>query len=330
MAGFEIWQRDRRGNRVPAADRDFYYPVACVTPLLYNEGAVGFDLGSEPIRRAALEEAAQTRLPVGTDPITLVQESNNQKGMLVYRAVFDEANQLRGFALIVLRLRTLMRSTGSDSLASVELSLYHKDRLPEPLAYAWNSETPPSAEISLKRPIFAYGKAFAVTARPGPEFMQKYHPVWAATLGALIGFLLTGSLGIMVNVLLRRRDNLERLVVERTVALRESQARLEQSVNRLDLATQAGGVGIWDFDVVNNVLVWDKQMFAHYGVTRESFTGVYETWQNRLHPEDRQRGHEEIQMALRGEKDFDTEFRVVWPNGEIHHIRALAQCLRRT
>ena len=328
MTGFEIWQRDRRGDRVPAADRDFYYPVACVTPLLYNKGAVGFDLGSEPIRRAALEEASQTRLSVGTDPITLVQESNNQKGMLVCRAVFDEANQLRGFALIVLRLRTLMRSTGSDSLASMELSLYHKDRLPESLAYAWNSETPPSGEISLTRPIFAYGKAFAVTARPGPEFMHEYHQVWAASLGAMIGFLLTGSLGIVVNVLLRRRDNLERLVVERTVALSESQARLEQSVNRLDLATQAGGVGIWDFDVVNNVLVWDKQMFVHYGIAQDSFGGAYETWQAGLHPEDRQRSHQEVQQALRGEKEFDTEFRVVWPNGEIHHVRAIAQVQR--
>ena len=42
------------------------------------------------------------------------------------------------------------------------------------------------------------------------------------------------------------------------------------------------------------------------------------------HPDDRQRGDAEIQMALRGEKEFDTEFRALWPDGTIHYVRALA------
>jgi diguanylate cyclase (GGDEF)-like protein/PAS domain S-box-containing protein len=40
------------------------------------------------------------------------------------------------------------------------------------------------------------------------------------------------------------------------------------------------------------------------------------------------RGDAEVQMALRGEKEFDTEFRVVWPDGTIRHIAALARVHR--
>ena len=87
---------------------------------------------------------------------------------------------------------------------------------------------------------------------------------------------------------------------------------------------RAGGVGIWDYDPVENVLFWDDQMFRLYGITRETFSGVYEAWRSGLHPADLVRGDEEIQMALRGEKEFDTEFRVVWPNGAIRNIRAIA------
>ncbi|MEI7727958.1 MAG: PAS domain S-box protein [Verrucomicrobiota bacterium] len=107
-----------------------------------------------------------------------------------------------------------------------------------------------------------------------------------------------------------------------------SELLLQNITSRLSLAAQAGGVGIWDYYVANNQLVWDDQMFRLYGITRDQFSGVYAAWQAGVHPEDRQRGDEEIQRALRGEKNFDTEFRVVWPDGSIHNIRALAQVQR--
>ena len=105
---------------------------------------------------------------------------------------------------------------------------------------------------------------------------------------------------------------------------KRAEAALLESKNRLALAARAGGVGIWDYDIVNNRLVWDNQMYCLYGITAEQFSGAYEAWQAGLHPQDRERGNLEIQMAQRGEKEFDTEFRVVWPDGSIHHLRALA------
>jgi PAS domain S-box-containing protein len=99
---------------------------------------------------------------------------------------------------------------------------------------------------------------------------------------------------------------------------------LLSSTERLELATRAGGVGIWDYDVTSNTLAWDEQMYHLYGITAETFGGAYESWRSGLYPEDTHRGDDEIQMALRGEKEFDTEFRVLWPDGDIHYIRALA------
>jgi diguanylate cyclase (GGDEF)-like protein/PAS domain S-box-containing protein len=103
---------------------------------------------------------------------------------------------------------------------------------------------------------------------------------------------------------------------------------LKNIIERLAMSTVAGGVGIWSLDVVNNKLTWDDQMFRLYGMTPEKFGGAYETWKLGVHPDDVERGDAEVQMALRGEKEFDTEFRVVWPNGTIHHIKARAQVNR--
>ena len=105
---------------------------------------------------------------------------------------------------------------------------------------------------------------------------------------------------------------------------KQAEDKLKLLTDRLSLAVRAGGVGIWDYDTVNNRLLWDEQMFRLYGITQDQFGGAYEAWQAGVHPEDRQRGDEEIQLALRGEKEFNTEFRVLWPDGSIHNIRGIA------
>ena len=113
---------------------------------------------------------------------------------------------------------------------------------------------------------------------------------------------------------------------------RENQRKLTQEENarlaeRLDVATRAAKIGIWDWDVVNNNLIWDDRMFELYGAKREDFGGAYEAWIAALHPEDSVEANKTMQRALRGEIPFDTEFRVCWPNGEIRSIKALGQVL---
>ncbi len=105
---------------------------------------------------------------------------------------------------------------------------------------------------------------------------------------------------------------------------KKAEEDLRSLSERLALATRAGGVGIWDFDVVNNRLTWDEQMLALYGIREDEFGGAYEAWRAGVHPDDRSPGDAEIQMALCGEKEYNTEFRVLWPDGSIHNIRAFA------
>ncbi len=98
--------------------------------------------------------------------------------------------------------------------------------------------------------------------------------------------------------------------------------------DRLEAATTAAKVGVWDYDVANNRLVWNDQMYRVYGISPDRFSGAYEAWESAVHPEDRPVEVEKLQMALRGEQEFDTEFRVVWPDGSCHYIRAKATVQR--
>ena len=103
---------------------------------------------------------------------------------------------------------------------------------------------------------------------------------------------------------------------------------LRESERRLTLATQAGGLGVWDWDVVANRMVWDTQMYALYGIREEDFTGAVDAWQQGLHAEDRPRAEADLAAALAGTRDFITEFRVRWPSGEIRDIEAHGLVLR--
>lgn len=103
---------------------------------------------------------------------------------------------------------------------------------------------------------------------------------------------------------------------------------LRDHEERLSLATLHNGVGIWDWNLLTQEMVWDDSMYALYRIRREDFSGTEEAWRQSLHPDDIKRGDSEVEAALSGEKPFDTEFRVCWSNGEIRYIKAVAKVFR--
>ncbi len=102
----------------------------------------------------------------------------------------------------------------------------------------------------------------------------------------------------------------------------KTEEELRSVTQRLELATQSAKLGIWDWDITNNKMVWDDLMLELYGFTPETFSGSIEAWQNGLHPEDRDKTIEGFQAALRGGKEWDTDFKVVHPDGTVKHIKA--------
>ena len=134
----------------------------------------------------------------------------------------------------------------------------------------------------------------------------------------------------------------ERIIRERTAELRRMneqlrteltererlEVELRQSEERLKLATESGRLAIWDWDVSTNAMLWDERMLELYGISREAFTNDVSTWERSLHPDDRERAYRECQAALQGERDFNTEFRILRPDGTLRWVKADALVLR--
>jgi PAS domain S-box-containing protein len=113
-------------------------------------------------------------------------------------------------------------------------------------------------------------------------------------------------------------------IVRDITGRKRAETLLEQNRRRLALATESARIGIWEWDVVTNKLIWDAQMYVLYGLRESDFGGAYEAWHNGVHPDDRQRAAAELYAGVDGPGGFHTEFRIVWPGGEVRVIEAHA------
>jgi diguanylate cyclase (GGDEF)-like protein/PAS domain S-box-containing protein len=94
--------------------------------------------------------------------------------------------------------------------------------------------------------------------------------------------------------------------------------------DRLSLATDSGGIGIWDWDIAKNTLCWDRWMYRLYGMEPREDDEVYELWRQHVHPEDRDSAERQLRDAMNGVKPFHTVFRILWGDGSVHYIQATA------
>jgi PAS domain S-box-containing protein len=98
------------------------------------------------------------------------------------------------------------------------------------------------------------------------------------------------------------------VMVQDITERRKSRAALEDAAHRLQLATEVTGTGVWDWDLHTNRMVWDKQMFALYGLEPGEVT--YETWSHSVIPEDFAEQDAVLQETARTGGRSERQFRI--------------------
>jgi len=94
------------------------------------------------------------------------------------------------------------------------------------------------------------------------------------------------------------------------------------------LAAEAGQLGLWKFDPINNLLEWDDLMFKIFGIDPKDFSGKREEWVNALHPEDRTKSVNALTDAINNAADLELQFRIIKQDTkEVRHIRASANVI---
>jgi len=93
-------------------------------------------------------------------------------------------------------------------------------------------------------------------------------------------------------------------------------------MERITLANEAGGIGIWEWDLEPDVISWDKRMFELYEIPPH-IKPTWQLWHEAMVPEDREHAEQVLRDSLMARLPFKLEFRIRVKEG-VRHIRSLA------
>ena len=80
--------------------------------------------------------------------------------------------------------------------------------------------------------------------------------------------------------------------------------------------------------MVTDLLIWDDHVYELFAVGKGEMPPVYDSWLKLLYPDDLERSKQEIEKALKGEKEYDTEFRIIMPDCSLRYIKAFGHVVR--
>ncbi len=235
---FEIKERNPQTGLVRAGDRTDYVAVGFIAPLPGNLPAIGFDINSEPVRRAAIRKARETRQPSITAPIQLVQENRKRVGALLLHPAYEtgpdtdapasDAN-LKGFAVGVIKLdEMVLIATAQDRIPGLE---FHIDDVTDaqPSKVLHSSDARPAAAHSThlkRRELHMADRIWAMTVFPTAAYQPATRP-WIAWATAIVGLLLAALLQVLLLVTTGQRAAAERQMLRQSVRLETQDAELQ-------------------------------------------------------------------------------------------------------
>jgi PAS domain S-box-containing protein len=147
-----------------------------------------------------------------------------------------------------------------------------------------------------------------------PAATAKGRPIWVRSIGAP-----DWQDGRVVRLIGAMQD----ITARRTI-----QTQLKDSANRFSIAADSAGIGVWEMDSTKDILTWDAWMYRIYGLQNTGAPGRHVSWLCALHPDDRARCEAEVETASRGPNDFNSEFRIIRPSGEVRYIKAASRAER--
>ena len=174
----------------------------------------------------------------------------------------------------------------------------------------------------------------------GGELAQQFHaqvgPVLAAggavrqvtTLFRLDGTRFEARMAGR-NVQMEGFRNASLWVIEDVSEQRRAEMAVQQAKDRLELAQEAGKIGVFDIDLLTGQVLWSEKLVAMLGLAPGTQARTQQDWQELLHPDDRDRAVAAFAAALAGgQEHLRDSWRIVRPDGEVRWFLSAARIFR--
>jgi diguanylate cyclase (GGDEF)-like protein/PAS domain S-box-containing protein len=103
--------------------------------------------------------------------------------------------------------------------------------------------------------------------------------------------------------------------------LKRSEEDLKAIAERLDLATDAAHLGIWEWDLRTDDLLWDHKMFDLYRADPRPTKELFDFWRSCIHPEDLAATEQQLARSIETKEPLYLEFRIIRCDEAVRHIR---------
>jgi class 3 adenylate cyclase/CHASE1-domain containing sensor protein len=238
---FQIFELDENKEKVPVKPRSEYFPVFYVIPYADNRQALGFDLGSNPVRKETIDQARLSGVYTATARLKLVQEKTGQFSVLMLLPIYensktahtetDKWNNLKGLVLGAFRIADVL-SESLNNMSASNIGVIVKDLSASPeeqFLYYYSpsgAATPPEQyALNFSKTIKIDGRIWSIIciSEPGYSVEGQQWIAWSILLNSLlIVFLIAGYLISLV----ARNEKIKAIVDERTLELRTETERV--------------------------------------------------------------------------------------------------------
>lgn len=332
----------------PPGDRFEYVVVQYIEPMAGREAALGFDLGGDPVRLAALERARDSGRITATGRIALVLDPRSPLGFALRLPVYrkgmplDTVAQRRaaftGVVSTVFIVIDLMRGVLSDPfLQTIHLRIHDagfadspQGAQPEGAELLFDSDglLPASsarhaageagpARLSSSASLEVGGRRWNLNFSARQEFssvFDRWLPSAVMFGGAIISLLLFGLMRSLARVGARAAA----LAATITEDLRRSEANLAEAQRTTQELIEALPIPIFFKRIDGRYLGVNKAWERYFGMAREAFVGktVHDLYPN--DPEVAQRLHAQdlVLWDNPGTQVYETS--ITTPDGEHH------------
>jgi PAS domain S-box-containing protein len=272
----------------PPGPRDVVTAVGHIEPLAgRNLRAFGYDMFSEPVRRAAMEAARDNGRAAATGKVTLVQEAGDgdQSGFLLYVPVYRAGQPhdtvaarraaIVGWVYAPFRMHDLMRGLGGEHARDLQVEVYD-GRTPNAERLLYRS---PGSDAGGRHARFSYQTTFEnagrpwtmlVRSAPSLEVVLDKHATLTITL---TGIGLGALLALVVWLLATERRRALQLAGGMTLELRDSRDRIEADRERVRLILRNAHDAFIALGPDGRITDWNLQACKLFGWREEEAIG---------------------------------------------------------
>lgn len=124
----------------------------------------------------------------------------------------------------------------------------------------------------------------------------------------------------------QRIDDVIHSIGRDITSIKHYKFELQQQYKKLTEAEAIGHIGQWRWKVGADLIEFSDQLFSIYGVKSGAFEPTLESVNNMIHRQDAGRMTQVFQRAIIEQNNYDMDFRIIRPDGEIRYVRCEGRC----